>query len=114
MRQVHRINCNYSRFRGVGLSIWNTNSPYVAAGVAAVLVAAFAAAVVVRYRHYGVYETHEDDQLVDDEDLLRNPVVVLDRNQESYVNLKYPVLVRTFSFFQLPLLRAQDYRVAFQ
>ena len=56
------------------------------------LVTAFAAAVAVRYRHYGVYETHEDDQLVDEEDL-RNPVVVLDRNQESYINLKYPVLV---------------------
>ena len=76
-----------------GLGIWNTNSPYVAAGVAAVLVTAVATAVAVRYRHYGVYETHEDDQLVDDEDLLRNPVVVLDRNQESYINLKYPVLV---------------------
>ena len=61
--------------------------------MAAVLVTAFAAAVAVRYRHYGVYETNEDDQLVDDEDLLRNPVVVLDRNQESYINLKYPVLV---------------------
>ena len=62
--------------------------------MAAVLVTAVAAAVAVRYRHYGVYETHEDDTLVDDEDLLRNPVVVLDRNQESYINLKYPVLVR--------------------
>ena len=82
---------------GSGFGIWNTNSPYVAVGVAAVLVTAFAAAVAVRYRHYGVYETNEDDQLVDDEDLLRNPVVVLDRNQESYINLKYPVLVRRIS-----------------
>ena len=36
--------------------------------------------------------TREEDQLVDDEDLLRNPVVVLDRNSESYINLRYPVL----------------------
>ena len=45
-----------------------------------------------RYRHYGVYMTHEEDQLVDNEDVLRNPVVVLDRNSESYINLRYPVL----------------------
>lgn len=31
-------------------------------------------------------------QLVDDDDMLRNPVVVLDRNSESYINLRYPVL----------------------
>ena len=36
--------------------------------------------------------THEEDQLVDDDDVLRNPVVVLDRNSESYINLRYPVL----------------------
>ena len=45
-----------------------------------------------RYLHYGVYVTHEEDQLVDDDDVLRNPVVVLDRNSESYINLRYPVL----------------------
>ena len=93
MRIERLTSFSYICDSGTGLGIWNTNSPYVAVGVAAVLVTAFAAAIAVRYRHYGVYETHEDDQLVDDEDLLRNPVVVLDRNQESYINLKYPVLV---------------------
>ena len=62
-----------------------------------------------RYRHYGVYRTKESDQLMDngcnggntsggnteeDEEatILRNAVVViLDKNAESYVNLKYPV-----------------------
>ena len=44
-----------------------------------------------RYRHYGVYVTHEEDQLVDGDDVLRNPVVVLDKNSESYINLKYPI-----------------------
>jgi len=48
--------------------------------------------ITSRYRHYGVYVTHEEDQLVDDDDVLRNPVVVLDRNSESYINLRYPVL----------------------
>ena len=44
-----------------------------------------------RYRHYGVYVTHEEDQLVDGDDVLRNPVIVLDKNSESYINLKYPI-----------------------
>ena len=44
-----------------------------------------------RYRHYGVYLTHEEDQLVDGDDVLRNPVVVLDKNSESYINLRYPI-----------------------
>jgi len=29
---------------------------------------------------------------VDDDEMMRNPVVVLDRNSESYINLRYPVL----------------------
>ena len=44
-----------------------------------------------RYRQYGVYLTHEEDQLVDGDDVLRNPVVVLDKNSESYINLRYPI-----------------------
>ena len=57
---------------------------------------------IFRYRHYGVYLTHEDDQQlfhanggnsVDDNlDILRNPVIVLDKNAESYINLRYPTL----------------------
>ena len=53
-----------------------------------------------RYRQYGVYLTHEDDQQLfhqtredeDNLDILRNPVVVLDKNAESYINLRYPSL----------------------
>ena len=54
--------------------------------------------LVFRYRHYGVYLTHEnEDQLFhtgedDDLDILRNPVIVLDKNAESYINLRYPTL----------------------
>ena len=53
-----------------------------------------------RYRHYGVYLTHEDDdqlfhtghEVDDNLDILRNPVIVLDKNAESYINLRYPTL----------------------
>ena len=52
-----------------------------------------------RYRHYGVYLTHEDDDQLfhtghedDNLDILRNPVIVLDKNAESYINLRYPTL----------------------
>ena len=51
-----------------------------------------------RYRHYGVYLTHENDQQLfqdgeeDSLDILRNPVIVLDKNAESYINLRYPTL----------------------
>ena len=38
-----------------------------------------------------MYLTHEEDQLVDGDDVLRNPVVVLDKNSESYINLRYPI-----------------------
>ena len=47
--------------------------------------------LISRYRQYGVYLTHEEDQLVDGDDVLRNPVVVLDKNSESYINLRYPI-----------------------
>eukprot|EP00095_Tigriopus_kingsejongensis_P000473 maker-scaffold1054_size66621-snap-gene-0.8 protein:Tk00473 transcript:maker-scaffold1054_size66621-snap-gene-0.8-mRNA-1 annotation:"insulin-like growth factor-binding protein complex acid labile chain" len=72
---------------------WDTNSPYVAIGVAASLLTILVIILIIRYRHYGVYMTHEEGHLVDgDDELLRNPVVILDRNSESYVNLKYPIL----------------------
>lgn len=75
-------------------SVWNTNSPYLALGLATILVLFLLAMVVHRYRHYGAYLTHEEDQLVDvDDQLARNPVVVLDKNSESYINLKYPVVL---------------------
>ena len=55
---------------------------------------------IFRYRHYGVYLTHEDDdqlfhtghEVDDNLDILRNPVIVLDKNAESYINLRYPTL----------------------
>ena len=54
--------------------------------------------IFFRYRHYGVYLTHENDQQLfnagedDTLDILRNPVIVLDKNAESYINLRYPTL----------------------
>ena len=64
-----------------------------------------------RYRYYGVYHTNEDSREIfnngsnetcndlvggnggapDPIDLLSNPVVILDKNTESYVNLRYPI-----------------------
>ena len=55
---------------------------YVGLVVVALGVLVLLVVVVVRYRHYGVYLTHEKDQLVEEEgdSRLRNPVVVLDQN----------------------------------
>ena len=47
-----------------------------------------------------MYLTHEDDdqlfhtghEVDDNLDILRNPVIVLDKNAESYINLRYPTL----------------------
>lgn len=67
------------------------NSPYFAGGLTGILLLIVAIIALAKYRHYGVYLTHEEDQLVDGDDVLRNPVVVLDKNSESYINLRYPV-----------------------
>lgn len=66
-------------------------STYIAAGFGSVILLIILTVLLLRYRHYGVYVTHEEDQLVDGDDVLRNPVVVLDKNSESYINLKYPI-----------------------
>ena len=57
--------------------------------------------VISRYRYYGVYFTNEDSSadaystghcdIEDSLDILRNPMVVLEKNSESYVNLRYPL-----------------------
>ena len=39
--------------------MWNTNSPYLAIAIVVFIVGAVAAVTSVRYRHYGVYLTHE-------------------------------------------------------
>ena len=42
-----------------GSGVWNTNSPYLAIAIVVFIVGAVAAVTSVRYRHYGVYLTHE-------------------------------------------------------
>jgi len=66
-------------------------SSYIAGGFVSLLLLIVLTIALLRYRHYGVYVTHEEDQLVDGDDVLRNPVIVLDKNSESYINLKYPI-----------------------
>jgi len=94
------------RSEGVGDMAWPLSSPYFAMGLVLVIVLIFGLAVFTRYRYYGVYLTHEDSREIfnngsnetcnsadaaDPVDLLNNPVVVLDKNTDSYVNLRYPI-----------------------
>ena len=44
--------------------------------------------VVSKYRHYGVYLTGEEEDK--ENNILTNPVTVLDKNSESYIDLRYP------------------------
>ena len=53
-----------------------------------VVVSALAVVLVTKYRHYGVYVTGEEDDK--EASILTDPIHVLDRESESYVNLRYP------------------------
>ena len=53
-----------------------------------VVLSALVVVLVTKYRHYGVYVTGEEDDK--EASILTDPIHVLDRESESYVNLRYP------------------------
>ncbi len=55
-----------------GSGVWNTNSPYLAIAIVVFIVGAVAAVTSVRYRHYGVYLTHESAGVLSGEQARKN------------------------------------------
>ena len=69
-----------------------TVSQYVAICILLLVMSILVMIIVSKYRHYGVYNTGEEDDK--EECILTDPIHVLDRQLDSYVNLRYPTMTK--------------------
>ena len=68
----------------------NGISQYLAISVLLTVLLIVLVILLSRYRHYGVYHTGEEED--NETNILTNPITVLDKNSESYIDLRYPTL----------------------
>ena len=67
-------------------------SQYMAAVVLLVLIIILVLVVVSRYRHYGVYITGEEEDK--ESSVLTDPINLLHRETNSYIDLRYPTMTK--------------------
>ena len=70
----------------------NQIGTYIAIGIGVIVLCFFTLFIISKYRHYGVYNTGEKDDK--ESNILIDPIHILDRESDSYVNLRYPTLAK--------------------
>ena len=70
----------------------NQMGTYIAIGIGIIVLCFFVLFIISKYRHYGVYNTGEKDDK--ESNILIDPIHILDRESDSYVNLRYPTLAK--------------------